>query len=157
MGYSYFFSCSTTTKLSKEQFLRVKRAYDNVKTRDWFPAFNQTEISGSGGYGVGSASVAGMVCDEAERWKEDTNPINELLLFTSQVPDVTFMIIYTFWDETNIKIYKIRDRTVLNVWQAATEEDGFVLEGFKIGFAMTDVRGDNNLDEYLTEGVEYEE
>lgn len=167
MGYSYCFSLSTTEKLSKEQFLRVKQAYKNVKGRDWFPTFGETVVSTSSGYGTGSTAISSYEeqsnegigergVSEAERWGEEDNPISELLLFTSQVPDVTFMVIYTFWDETNIKVYKIKDTTVLNIWHKSSEDDGLGIYGFKVSFSMTNVRGDNSLDEYLRDNVEYE-
>lgn len=149
MGYSYSFSLATVAPLTPEQLARVKQAYAKVKNRDWFPKFGETEISNSDGYSTGPTAVDGVNSSEAKRWKEEVNPIYELLLFTSQVPDVTFMVIYTFWDETNIRIYKIKDTTVLSVWQKSTEEDAYNLDGFKIGFAMTDISSDNNLDQYL--------
>ena len=103
----------------KEEF---KAVYQELIKDEWFPRFGEPETSGARGYGTGPS---------------EQHPLPHLVLFTSQFPELTFVIFYSWWDYFNLTVYRIKDDQILNVWDQSYEEISF--GKVKVGLQVTDL------------------
>lgn len=134
MGYGYNFQIAVEEINLFYDFYKdqIKEAYQQLKDREWFPIFGETEFSSSGGYGTGACN---------------TGLLEELILLTSQFPNLTFVIFYSWWDNTNLSIYRLRGDILLDEEIINLDE----LTVGRIGYTLSfEVASENDITQYLT-------
>ena len=145
-GYNFMIALEELDKLEKEPNFEkeilptMKREFralyrELIKEGDWFPEFGSADTSGSGGYGVGDSG---------------DHPLPDLFRFTSQFPELTFVIFFTYWDHTNLNVYRIRGNQLLQRWEKSYEEVPF--GKIKATFQLEDLSIDNDITDYF-EGI----
>ena len=48
-------------------------------------------------------------------------PLSKILLFTSQFPQITFVVFFFYYDNMNLIVYRIQGHNILNKWYYQTE------------------------------------
>ena len=128
MGYSYTFRIAVEDLENFEQMIPVMRiAYKTLVDRGWFPRFGVEGHSGSKGYGVGPI---------------DDKPLSELVMFTSQFPEVIFTVFFFHWDNTNLSVYRIQGTNLLNTWTMENENIPFGKINLSIEMKNVDITND---------------
>lgn len=115
MGYGYNFTIALEEleELEKEPEIysatkqEFQVLYKDLTKDDWFPRFGYPETSGALGYGTG---------DSGE------HPLPDLLRFTSQFPNLTFVVFFIYWDHLNMTVYRLRGNKLLQRWDYSFED-----------------------------------
>lgn len=120
MGYDYCFYISVddpeALELKTEQVLKE---YEELLRDDGlnFPRFGIKGHTGSGGYGCGIT--------------DDTSLINLLVKFTQKFPEHTFKIWYTYFDNTCLKVYEIKNYDLLSTFEVESKYIELI-KGFRV-------------------------
>lgn len=136
MGYGYKFHIALEDLDSIPNFEQtvlpyLKAHYLSLTKREWFPKFGEADTSGARGYGTG----------------EKQPLLYELVLFTSQFPQLTFTIFLFYWDCTNLTTYQVKGDKLLNKWIFNTESLPFGKS--KLTICMDNIDIDNDITKML--------
>lgn len=124
MGYDYMIRVSVKgkeyEKFMKDELNRARDVYTSLSENDNFPLFATKSRHRIYSYGP------------------DEELKKELFKFTSQFPDYTFKFYYTFWDCSNICIYKIKNKEIISEVSRDFENDVLKVGKFKIWLTLDD-------------------
>lgn len=84
---------------------RLIGVYNTLRERDWFPNFGDFDSSNSGGYGTGPGD----------------NFQDEIILFTSNFPEYTFLVYCFYWDNTDLEVFRINNNEIQLIYQTSFE------------------------------------
>ncbi len=150
MGYGYLFRIAVedleNIRGFNENILPIMRnVHSNLSKREWFPIFGEADDSSSLGYGTGETNS--VKTDMIPGLNPDL-PLSEILLFTSQFPQLTFVVFFFHLDYMNLIIYRIQGNTLLNRWHVNTESLPF--GKINLTLYMNDINIDNDISDMLS-------